>query len=110
MEIADRIANLKSRVRDGVSPAMATPLVPGTHTVNLAVVPQLVNFLADKGVKGLFISSGAGIPRNPSSIRFSGGSNRPNCSSVGSGTSRQCCTRPRDTGHPRGRRPASKSA
>lgn len=40
MEIADRIANLKSRVRDGVSPAMATPLVPGTHTVNLAVVPQ----------------------------------------------------------------------
>lgn len=60
MEIADRIANLKSRVRDGVSPAMATPLVPGTHTVNLAVVPQLVNFLAGKGVKGLFIGGTTG--------------------------------------------------
>lgn len=60
MEIADRIAALKSRVRDGVSPAMATPLVPGTHTVNLEVVPQLVDFLAGKGVKGLFIGGTTG--------------------------------------------------
>jgi dihydrodipicolinate synthase/N-acetylneuraminate lyase len=60
MGIADQIANLKSRVRDGVSPAMATPLIPGTHTVNLAVVPQLVDFLAGKGVKGLFVGGTTG--------------------------------------------------
>ena len=60
MGIAEQIAALKSRVRDGVSPAMATPLVPGTHTVNLAVVPQLVDFLADKGVKGLFVGGTTG--------------------------------------------------
>ena len=60
MGIADQIAVLKSRVRDGVSPAMATPLVPGTHTVNLAVVPQLVDFLAGKGVKGLFVGGTTG--------------------------------------------------
>ena len=39
---------------------MATPLIPGTHTVNLDVVPQLVDFLADKGVKGLFIGGTTG--------------------------------------------------
>lgn len=60
MGIADQIAALKSRVRDGVSPAMATPLIPGTHTVNLAVVPQLVDFLAGKGVKGLFVGGTTG--------------------------------------------------
>ncbi len=58
--MADQIAALKSKLRDGVSPAMATPLVPGTHTVNLDVVPQLVDFLADKGVKGLFIGGTTG--------------------------------------------------
>ncbi len=63
MAIADRIASLKSRLRDGVSPAMATPLIPGTHTVNVAAVPALVDFLAEKGVKGLFIggTTGEGI-------------------------------------------------
>jgi dihydrodipicolinate synthase/N-acetylneuraminate lyase len=60
MGIVEQIASLKSRVRDGVSPAMATPLVPGTHTVNLAVVPSLVDFLAGKGVKGLFVGGTTG--------------------------------------------------
>ena len=60
MGIVEQIASLKLRVRDGVSPAMATPLVPGTHTVNLAVVPPLVDFLAGKGVKGLFVGGTTG--------------------------------------------------
>lgn len=63
MTIADRISKLKANLRDGVSPAMATPLIPGTHTVNVAAVPALVDFLAGKGVKGLFIggTTGEGI-------------------------------------------------
>ncbi len=63
MENAERIATLKSQLRDGVSPAMATPLVPGTYNVNTAAVPQIVNFLIDKGVKGLFVggTTGEGI-------------------------------------------------
>ena len=63
MDISERIATLKTKLRDGVSPAMATPLIPGTHTVNTAVVPALVDFLAGKGVKGLFVggTTGEGI-------------------------------------------------
>ena len=60
MGIVEQIASLKLRVRDGVSPAMATPLVPGTHTINLAVVPPLVDFLAGKGVKGIFVGGTTG--------------------------------------------------
>lgn len=60
MAIGEQIAVLKSRLRDGVSPAMATPLVPGTHTVNSDVVPRLVDFLAGKGVKGLFVGGTTG--------------------------------------------------
>jgi len=51
---------LKQTLHGGVAPAMATPLVPGTHTVNTAVVPQLVDFLLDKGVKGLFVGGTTG--------------------------------------------------
>ncbi|MBP6017173.1 MAG: dihydrodipicolinate synthase family protein [Candidatus Promineofilum sp.] len=58
--MVDKIATLKSKLRDGVSPAMATPLIPGTYTVNLDVVPQLVDFLAGKGVKGLFVGGTTG--------------------------------------------------
>ena len=58
MAVAEQIAALKSQLRDGVSPAMATPLLAGTHTVNTAVVPQLVDFLIDKGGKGLFVGGG----------------------------------------------------
>ena len=60
MEIANRIATLKAKLRDGVSPAMATPLIPGTHTVNLPNVPPLVDFLIAKGVKGLFVGGTTG--------------------------------------------------
>ncbi len=56
----ERISELKAKLRGGVSPAMATPLVAGTHTVNTAVVPQLVDFLIDAGVKGLFVGGTTG--------------------------------------------------
>lgn len=58
-----KIANLKEKLKDGVSPAMATPLLADGYTVNTAVIPQLVNFLLDAGVKGLFVggTTGEGI-------------------------------------------------
>jgi dihydrodipicolinate synthase/N-acetylneuraminate lyase len=61
--VADRIATLKARLSDGVSPAMATPLVPGSYTVDRAAVPALVEFLLSAGVKGLFVggTTGEGI-------------------------------------------------
>jgi dihydrodipicolinate synthase/N-acetylneuraminate lyase len=58
-----KIADLKAKLRDGVSPAMATPLLADGYTVNTAVIPQLVNFLLGAGVKGLFVggTTGEGI-------------------------------------------------
>lgn len=58
--IKDTIASLKAALRDGVTPAMATPLVPGTYDVNVRVVPQLVDFLIDAGVKGIFVGGTTG--------------------------------------------------
>ncbi len=42
---------------------MATPLERDSYRVNTAVIPQLVDFLLDKGVKGLFVggTTGEGI-------------------------------------------------
>lgn len=42
---------------------MATPLEPDSYCVNTAVVPLLVDFLLDKGAKGLFVggTTGEGI-------------------------------------------------
>jgi dihydrodipicolinate synthase/N-acetylneuraminate lyase len=67
MEMSQQIANLKDALRDGVTPAMATPLVPGTHTVDVAAVPALVDFLIGHGVKGLFIggTTGEGTQLDP---------------------------------------------
>jgi dihydrodipicolinate synthase/N-acetylneuraminate lyase len=63
MDITAQVASLKAQLRDGVTPAMATPLLPGTHTVNLSVVPALVDFLIGAGVRGLFVggTTGEGI-------------------------------------------------
>lgn len=65
--IETKIADLKHKLRHGVTPAMATPLLPGSHTVNTAVVPQLVDFLIAAGVKGLFIggTTGEGTQLDP---------------------------------------------
>ncbi len=57
------IAKLKSRIRFGVVPAMATPLLAGEGTVNIEVLSTLVDFLVHAGVKGLFVggTTGEGI-------------------------------------------------
>lgn len=57
--ITDKIAALKSAVFMGVSPAMATPLTEN-GTVNVDVIPQLVDFLIDRGVKGIFVGGTTG--------------------------------------------------
>ncbi len=58
-----KITTLKKRLKNGVSPAMATPLLADGYTVDTVVIPQLVNFLLDKGVVGLFVggTTGEGI-------------------------------------------------
>ncbi len=56
----EKIADLKGRIADGVSPAMATPLVEGSYQVNTGVIPALVDFLLSKGVKGLFVGGTTG--------------------------------------------------
>ncbi len=58
-----RIIELKSRLLFGVSPAMATPLMPDGYRVNTAVVAQLVDFLIGAGAKGLYVggTTGEGI-------------------------------------------------
>ncbi|MCA9929294.1 MAG: dihydrodipicolinate synthase family protein [Anaerolineales bacterium] len=55
-----KIQTLKSQVQFGVSPAMATPLLADGVTVNTAVIPQLVQFLIDAGVNGLFVAGTTG--------------------------------------------------
>jgi len=62
-QMSPDIAKLKSRIRLGVVPAMATPLVAGESTVNIEVLPTLVDFLVNAGVKGLFVggTTGEGI-------------------------------------------------
>jgi dihydrodipicolinate synthase/N-acetylneuraminate lyase len=61
--LKEKIAALKERLANGVSPAMATPLQADGYQVNVDVVPQLVDFLIDAGVKGLFVggTTGEGI-------------------------------------------------
>lgn len=60
MGIADQITTLKAALGGGVSPAMATPLIPGSHTVRIEGVPGIVDFLIGKGVKGLFVGGTTG--------------------------------------------------
>ena len=54
---------LKKSLQHGVAPAMATPLMGDGRSVNLDVVPTMVNFLAERDVKGVFIggTTGEGI-------------------------------------------------
>lgn len=60
MSIEIKIAALKANLQQGVTPAMATPLEADGCTVNETVVPDLVDFLIDKGVKGLFVGGTTG--------------------------------------------------
>lgn len=56
----ERIAQLKSKLSGGVAPAMATPLQADGYSVNKEVIPQLVNFLIEKGASGLFVGGTTG--------------------------------------------------
>jgi dihydrodipicolinate synthase/N-acetylneuraminate lyase len=62
-----KILSLKEKLSNGVSPAMATPLESGSYRVNTAVIPQLIDFLLGKGVKGFFVggTTGEGIMLDP---------------------------------------------
>jgi dihydrodipicolinate synthase/N-acetylneuraminate lyase len=60
MSIDNKIQALKSALTGGVSPAMATPLQPDGYTIATEVVPPLVQFLADRGVAGLFVGGTTG--------------------------------------------------
>lgn len=61
--MAIRMTELQSRVRNGVLPAMATPLLPDGYTVNGEAIGPLVELLIRAGVKGLFVggTTGEGI-------------------------------------------------
>lgn len=56
----NNIETLRTALAGGVAPAMATPLVADGRTVNTEVVPQLVDFLIKRGVKGLFVGGTTG--------------------------------------------------
>ncbi|GJM41517.1 MAG: 4-hydroxy-tetrahydrodipicolinate synthase [Ardenticatenaceae bacterium] len=55
-----KIGELKKKLRGGVAPAVATPLLADGETVNTAVLPQLINFLLDAGASGLFVGGTTG--------------------------------------------------
>ena len=59
----ERVDALIERIAGGATPAMATPLSANGQEINLPVVDQLVDFLIDAGVKGLFVggTTGEGI-------------------------------------------------
>lgn len=63
MLIREKTEQLRSRLQLGVVPAMATPTESDGYNVNLSAISDLVNFLIDKGVKGLFVggTTGEGI-------------------------------------------------
>ena len=62
-----RIRNLKAKIHGGVLPAMATPILPNSTSVNRSAIGPLVDLLVDSGVKGLFVggTTGEGILLSP---------------------------------------------
>lgn len=56
----EKIAVLKGKLRGGVAPAVATPLLADGVTVNTAVLPHLLAFLLDAGSSGLFVGGTTG--------------------------------------------------
>jgi len=57
--IVEKIAILKGQLENGVSPAMATPVTTNGR-LSPQLVPPLVNFLTEAGVKGLFVGGTTG--------------------------------------------------
>jgi dihydrodipicolinate synthase/N-acetylneuraminate lyase len=64
--IKDKIAELRSQIKGGVLPAMATPLVGDGEAINVEGIAALANFLIEAGVDGLFVggTTGEGILLN----------------------------------------------
>ncbi|MBK8906330.1 MAG: dihydrodipicolinate synthase family protein [Anaerolineaceae bacterium] len=60
MEINEKIAWLKEKLRGGVTPAMATPVLADGMTVNTAVIPQLVDFLLRADSRAVFVGGTTG--------------------------------------------------
>lgn len=58
--MSGEIATLHARLAGGVLPAMATPLQDDGYTVAADVVPDLVDFLIERGVCGLFVGGTTG--------------------------------------------------
>ena len=58
--IGTKISELKAKLRGGVAPALATPVLADGMTVNTAVLPDLIDFLLDAGVSGLFVGGTTG--------------------------------------------------
>jgi dihydrodipicolinate synthase/N-acetylneuraminate lyase len=56
----DKISVLHGRLAGGVLPAMATPLQEDGYTVAVDVIPDLVDFLVDAQVRGLFVGGTTG--------------------------------------------------
>lgn len=60
MSMMAKVWSLKGKLSGGVTPAMATPLESDSYFVDTAVIPQLVDFLLDKGAKALFVGGTTG--------------------------------------------------
>lgn len=58
--LKQKLAALKHKLTNGVAPALATPLQADGVTVNVAIVPELVNFLLARGVHGIFAGGTTG--------------------------------------------------
>lgn len=58
--MVEEVATLNARLAGGVLPAMATPLQDDGYTVATDVVPDLVDFLIERGVRGLFVGGTTG--------------------------------------------------
>lgn len=61
--VKEKIAQLRSQIKGGVLPALATPLAADGETINPDGVAALANFLIGTGVAGLFVggTTGEGI-------------------------------------------------
>ena len=58
--VEEKIRRLNQRVSGGISSAMATPTDRATGQVISDIVPQLVDFLIARGVRGLFTGGTTG--------------------------------------------------
>ena len=53
--VESNIETLKTKLKNGILPAMATPIMEDGYTVNTAVIPDLVDFLIGAGCNCLLV-------------------------------------------------------